>query len=325
MQRSATSGLFAKSLNVEEEKNMDAPGVGTALLRRPLVPLTFLVSHLFLTTSLRSVEDAVSKIKDNIALEGVVYRNPRSILNDYLDVLEPYEKLKRGELKTGQRLVVDRDMKPLDPLAGIILEIKQEMVRRELSRINSALCAEHHCIICCCGPIEGEENLYFELPLADEELRVFDLPRIDLPPTRATNASTEPPCLVDGQAFYAGPPALYRWREGWSLILSRGSLCPNLNVDTGRCLAYSERPEVCRLPQIFPVVLEKVFDPAAVARLTAANNLPMERLSDKDHYFVAQEKILAVWDCPYVQAHKKDIVRFAELSSLEPVFRKNKK
>lgn len=304
---------------------MDGRCAGVELLKRPLVPLTFLVSGLFLTTKLPSIEAALDKLKENITLDGVFYDNPRAVLKDYLEVLEPYERIKKGELKTRERLIVDSREKPLDIFAGIILEIKQEMMRRELGHINSAFCGQHHCTVCCQGPLEEEENTFFELPLTQEETALFTLPRIDTAATRSTTAMAEPPLAMDGQPFYAVTPALYRWRQGWSLILTRGSFCPNLDQGSGRCLVYERRPEVCRLPQIFPVVLEKVYDPEAVQRITSASGLAISDLKDQDHYSVVQEKILAVWDCPYVQEHQEEIIRFAELSSLEPVFRRNKK
>lgn len=298
---------------------------GIELLKRPLVPLTFLVSGLFLTTGLPGIAATVAKVKENITLDGVFYDNPQAILKDYLDVFEPYERFKRGELKNRGRLIVDLDHKPLDILAGTILEIKQELLRRELGHINSALCGQYHCTICCQGPLEEEENSFFELPLTEEEVPLFPLPGIDTTLTRSANAYAEPPLMRNDQPFYKTEPALYRWRQGWGLILTRGSFCPNLNRDTGCCLIYEKRPEVCRWPQTFPMVLEKVFDPEGVQGIASANGVSLNDLTDKDHYYVSQEKILAVWDCPYVQEYKDDIIRFAELSSLEPVFRRNKK
>jgi Fe-S-cluster containining protein len=298
---------------------------GIELLKRPLVPLTFLVSGLFLTTNLPGIAATVVKLKENITLDGVFYDNPQAILKDYLDVFEPYERFKRGELKTRERLIVDLDHKPLDILPGAILEIKQELLGRELGHINSVFCGQYHCTICCQGPLEEEENSFFELPLTEEEVSVFPLPSIDTTLTRGTTAYAEPPLMRNNQPFYKTGPALYRWRQGWGLILTRGSFCPNLNRDTGRCLIYEKRPEVCRWPQIFPMVLEKVFDPEGVQGIASANGVSIDDLTDKNHYYVSQEKILAVWDCPYVQEYKDEIIRFAELSSLDPVFRRNKK
>lgn len=298
---------------------------GIELLKRPLVPLTFLVSGLFLTTKLPTIDEAIGKLKKDITLDGIFYNDPEAILKNYKDVFEPYERFKKKGLKTRGRLIIDSDRKPLDIFAGTILEIKQEMIRRELGYINCALCGEYHCTICCQGPLEEEKNLFFELPLAEEEASLFALPRIDTTLTRSTNAFAEPPFMLDDQPFYMMDPALYRWCQGWSLILTRGFLCPNLGKESGRCLIYEKRPEVCRLPQIFPVVLEKVFDPENVQQIASENGVNISDLTEKDHYYVAQEKILAVWDCPYVQEYQDEIMRFAELSSLELVFRMNKK
>ncbi len=304
---------------------MNELNVGLELLKRPLVPLTFLVSRLFLTTTLPTIEEAVSRLKENILLDGVLYEDPKAILSDYLDALRPYERFKSGGLRKPELIVVDGDKNLLDPLAGVILGVKQEMMRRELALINSALCGLHHCTICCRGPLEEEENTFFELPLREEEIGLFDLPGVDTPPSRSTNAFAAPPYEVDGQAFYTRPSAIYRWRERWGMVLTKGSFCPNLDAESGRCRVYAQRPEVCRLPQIFPMVLEEFFDPETVASLASAHDVDLAGLRDTDHYYVLQDKILAVWDCPYVREYRDEIIRFAELSSLEPVFRQNKK
>lgn len=304
---------------------MEKHSSGLELLRRPLVPLTYLVSRIFLTTGLESVEATIAKLKDNINLEGVSYDQPSAILAPYLDLLKPYELFKKGVLTSPSIVVVNGDKEPVDPVAALILQVKQNMVSRELEQINSALCGQYNCTICCRGPVEGEENGFFELPIEDDEIALIDLPRVDTESTRNTNAYADPPLAVNAQAFYFGPPALYRWREKWGMILTRNSVCPNLEPSTGRCLKYENRPSVCRLPQIFPIVLEKVFDPDFVKAIAERLDYPMGGLSDINNYYVAREKILAVWDCPYVREYKHEIIRFAETSSLEPVFRSNKK
>lgn len=298
---------------------------GVELLKRPLVPLTFLLCRLFMATGLPTVQAAVDKLKENIVLDGITYDSPQSILQDYLDIFEPMERFKKGEYKSARRLIVDGNKNVLDPVAGMILEIKQELVARELERINSALCGQYHCIICCRGPVHEEENFFFELPLREEEVQLFHLPLIDNSDSRNTHAFADSPYKIENEPFYMRGPALYRWQEKWGLVLTKESSCPNLIDQNGRCRIYEKRPDVCRLPQIFPLVLERVYDPGVTEEIAGRNSVLFAELKDKDHYYVVREKILAVWDCPYVREYKEDIIRYAEVSSLEPVFRQNKK
>jgi hypothetical protein len=61
------------------------------------------------------------------------------------------------------------------------------------------------------------------------------------------------------------------------------------------------------LPQIFPYLLERA----------AIDKGGMET-------YILRNKILAVWDCPYVKEYKEEIATYAELCGLEPLFRQNK-
>jgi len=40
--------------------------------------------------------------------------------------------------------------------------------------------------------------------------------------------------------------------------------------------------------------------------------------------YVARNKVLGVWDCPYVRKYQDEIGAYAEMSGLEPVFKKSK-
>lgn len=299
--------------------------LGVELLKRPLVPLTFLLCRLFMATRLPTIQAAVNKLKENITLDGITYDSPQGILQDYLDIFEPLERFKKGECKSARRLVVDGNKNVLDPVAGMILEIKQELITRELEQVNSALCGQYQCIICCRGPLKEEENFFFELPLTNEEAPLFNLPLIDDSGSRKTHAFADPPYKIGDQPFYMRDSALYRWRDKWGLVLVKDSFCPNLINEDGRCRIYEKRPRVCRLPQIFPLALETIYDPQVTEEIAAQNSVSFPELTDKVHYYVVQEKILAVWDCPYVRDYKQEIIKFAEVSSLEPVFRQNKK
>ena len=114
-----------------------------------------------------------------------------------------------------------------------------------------------------------------------------------------------PPLQIDGQDFYHRcDMVLIHWRRGWSLILPQESRCPNLE-DSGRCLVYPDRPDVCRRPQIFPYVLEPVEHRGQPA-------------------FRLRQSLLGVIDCPYVQQLQDEIAAFAAACELEMVFRHNK-
>jgi Fe-S-cluster containining protein len=106
--------------------------------------------------------------------------------------------------------------------------------------------------------------------------------------------------------------ALYHWQNGWSLILPEGSVCPQLFPDTKRCTVYEKRPEVCRKPQIFPYVLEKTPD---TAKRSDGVIIPV---------YMARNKVLAVWDCPYVRKYQDEIGAYVEMSGLTPIFKKSK-
>jgi Fe-S-cluster containining protein len=113
--------------------------------------------------------------------------------------------------------------------------------------------------------------------------------------------------------FYKNEMALYHWQNGWSLILPEGSICPKLLADTKRCMIYKKRPEVCRKPQMFSYVLEKTSD---TAKRSDGELIPV---------YMARNKVLAVWDCPYVRRYQDEIGAYVEMSGMEPVFKKSKK
>jgi hypothetical protein len=77
-------------------------------------------------------------------------------------------------------------------------------------------------------------------------------------------------------------------------------------------MIYAKRPEVCRKPQIFPYVLEKTDD---MAKRNDGVRIPV---------YMARNKMLAVWDCPYVRELQDEIGAYAEMSGLEPIFKKSK-
>jgi len=178
---------------------------------------------------------------------------------------------------------------------------------RELESINSLLCGPQGCTLCCTGPADEEKQLFFEIPLQAEEAALFPLKRVDSVDSRKASPYDEAVFHPGDRPFYAGEPAIFHWRHGWSLILPRTARCPHLD-EKGACGVYSRRPEVCRRPQIFPYLLERMPD--------------MDKSGEKS--YLLRNKLLAVWDCPYVKRLQEEIAAYAELCGLEPVFRENK-
>ena len=97
------------------------------------------------------------------------------------------------------------------------------------------------------------------------------------------------------------------------MILPKDTQCPTLDISTGCCRIYPHRPEVCRRPQIFSYVLEHAPD------------LDIEYDGRVLPTYIKQNKLLAVWDCPYVKILKDEIAQYAEICGLEPIFRENKR
>ena len=266
------------------------------------MPLVRLVEFLFLSTPLEKIEDLLHELHDPIETGGVSYDNPAEDLKPYLPALREFEKLKTTDELS--YIIYDETWEPIDRMTAIDSRVGQLVVGQELEEINSLLCGPCHCSLCCIGPTNPLEQHFFEIPLSAEEIDRFALPRIDTEGTRSATASDDSSLIIEGRPFYEHPMALYHWRTSWSLILPRHSRCPNLD-ETGGCGIYPKRPDICRRPQIFSYVLEN---------LTGAN----------ENEYVKQDKILAVWDCPYVRQLKNEIAAYAELSELEPIFKTNK-
>jgi len=199
--------------------------------------------------------------------------------------------------------VVEPDGTPADRITALDCWIGHRVLVRELEEINGRLCGPCRCDLCCTGPAGGQ--YFFEIPLADEELPLFDmLEHVDQPAGRATTAYEEPCLEIHGRPFYdRATPCIVSWRTGPSLILPRGSRCPHLAG--GRCAVYPDRPEVCRRPQIFSYLLE----PDAPTGPTR---------------FTVRRTLLAVWDCPYVRGLEDAIAEYGRLCGLETLFRSNK-
>ncbi len=320
---------------------------GAALLARPLLPLVRLLQLLYLAGPFRRIEELLAELPDPLETGGINYSQPQNLLTPYRDILAGFEILKGNAAapadqllddnypahtggncsavprvgasgpvprsvgfasradrpKTGCRIVIlDEKGEALSALEAVEYRVCHAILQRELETINSLLCAPCRCTLCCTGPEEAMAQEYFEIPLTPEETSLFNLPRIDTPVSRA---AADP---ADSQLRQG--PALYHRSRGWSMILPKESRCPQLDQEGG-CRIYPQRPRVCRLPQIFSFLLEE--------QPTAA-----EEETDSQPRYLARHKLLAIWDCPYVQCLQEEVGRFAELSGLKPIFRQNK-
>ena len=296
---------------------------GLDLLKQPVLPLVNMVEYLYLTGPFKKIDEVLSRLNKPVELEGVQFENPRQMLEPYETVLQEFEVIK-GEKKLAASLpfIVDEKQKPVAKRQALELWIKQQILSRELEEINSILCGPCGCVLCCTGPNSEFDALsgfqgkmkqeFFEIPLGDSEVDAFTLARVDTEDSRKLTAQASEPLEMDQVPFYKHEMALYHWQNGWSLILPEGTICPQLTRDTKRCIVYEKRPEVCRKPQIFPYVLEKTDD---TAKRSDGVLIPV---------YMARNKVLAVWDCPYVRKYQDEIGAYVEMSGLTPIFKKSK-
>ncbi|MGB5687567.1 MAG: hypothetical protein WBM35_17295 [Candidatus Electrothrix sp.] len=314
---------------VKKEDLQDDLQDGMALLRQPVLPLVSMVQFLYqLSGPEAKVEDIIAEMTEPIETAYAVYAEPDKLLRCYLDQLQLLEKL--GTMGTDQQPdeldaeVVDESGQPMDTVTACTALINQRIVEKELEKINSLLCGPCNCTLCCIGPAEGMEQEFFEIPLQDEETALFTLPRHDTPESRSRLAldSTAGDNLlqVDGRPFYhganadqcsTGTPELFHWRNGWSMILPKDASCPALEQN-GRCNVYSQRPQVCRRPQIFSYILE----PLEPLKLLG----PM----GQSRKYMMRNSLLAVTDCPYVQFLQEDITAYAAACELDCILKANK-
>jgi Fe-S-cluster containining protein len=302
--------------NEKEEKALE-------LLKHPLLPLVNLVEFLYFTGPLKKIGEVLDSMAKSVELEGVTYEKPGQDLKQYLEILQEFEVVK-GEKKLSVSLpfIVDEKQVPVAKRQALGFLIRQEILSRELEIINSLLCGPFGCVLCCTGPNSEFDELsgfkgrmkqeFFEIPLEEREAELFSLQKIDTDESRALTAQADPALQYDSKPFYKHEMALYHWQNGWSLILPEGSTCPQLTRETKRCAIYEKRAEVCRKPQIFAYVLEKTAD---TAKRSDGVLIPV---------YMARNMVLAVWDCPYVRRYQDEIGGYAEISGLEPIFKKSK-
>lgn len=283
---------------------------GVARLANPVLPLARLAAMLYVTGPFATLEALLDELIEPVETAGIRFEQPAERLRPFLAAMRPIERLKHPGAPS--RLIVDENLQPAEQLAALDSWIAQNVLIQELEEINSLLCGPCGCTLCCTGPSPDLAQEFFEIPLQEKETGLFHLPSFDTPVTRSASADDDRPFIINNIPFYANPAGLYRWHTGWSMILPRRSCCPNLDIASGGCRIYPDRPDVCRRPQIFPYMLEREpsLDFDYEGRLLPA--------------FVIRAKILAIWDCPYVREFQNDIASYAETCGLEPVFKQNK-
>ena len=283
---------------------------GIRLLKHPVMPLVRIVQFLFLTGSFEKVSEILDELNEPVETETATYENPGEMLRPFLAAMEPLHLLKNPQ--PTDYLILDENLEQLGDMEALDLWVCQQVLNQELERINSLLCGPCGCTLCCVGPGPEMTQDFFEIPLSQEEITLFDLPRIDSDKSRQHDPYSDKSFLVAGKQFHETPSAVYHWQHGWGLILPKDSSCPNLDTTSGGCTIYPKRPEVCRKPQIFPYALER------------AGEHDRQEEKARQKAYIRRGKLLAVWDCPYVQLLQEEIAAYAQMCGLETVFKQNK-
>ena len=266
------------------------------MLGLPSWPLCRLVLLLYITGGFSSLHELLEELKGPMEVDDYTYHDPQKTISPHIEPLQQAVDILTGNTNQISATAFEKNGDPCDALESAFLLAQQQVIEKELEKINSILCAPCSCTLCCTGPKSDDLQEYFEIPLSEHELVQFDLNRIEDNRTITTTA----PEAEKKWPFYKDSPALFHWSSGWSLILPKESSCPNLSKE-GRCKIYENRPYVCKKPQIFSYVLEKQNDK-----------------------LIKQEKLLAITDCPYVKNLKEEIAKYGRLCGLEVVFSRNK-
>lgn len=279
---------------------------GLGLLKQPVLPLVSMVEFFLLTGDFATVAEIVEQLPDPIETDYARYDQPAELLKPYLEQLETLLAIQQGAEPPWP--VITENGEEVDLTTAMTALVDQKILTMELEAINSALCEPCGCTLCCIGPDQSMEQAFFEIPLRESEADLFEVEKIETVAAQQCNAMDEPPLQVEGKDFFARTSsALVHWQKGWSLILPKMSSCPNLESQTGRCTVYTDRPEVCRRPQIFPYILEPV--------------------TGEDGEIIAQRlrrTLLAVIDCPYVEVLQEEIAAYAAACELDLVIKRNK-
>lgn len=283
---------------------------GVQFLQQPILPLAKIVQLLFLTGPFDKIAPILDELIEPVETASITYKNPPDQLLPYLPFLREIEILKQGG--KFPRLIVNEGGKTIPLFEAVDLWLAHSIVSTELEKINSLLCGPCNCDLCCIGPDETMTQEFFEIPLFEKETKLFNVPQVDNEQSRSTTACTEPALTREHSPFYATDMALYHWQTGWSMVLPRGSVCPQLDREKRGCTIYPQRPDVCRRPQIFCYVLERHPE------------LDKTEKSETIPAYMHRNKLLAIMDCPYVQELQDEIANYAALCGLEILFKKNK-
>lgn len=275
-------------------------------IKRPLWPLFELASRLYLISPYDDMEGLARELPDHFDVSGITYDNPSALIGLIPGVFDRLILIKRRRDDISLPDIKNEDGESLSPFDAMISLTKQKVLEYELEVINSVLCGPCGCTLCCTGPDLSARQEFFEIPLLDKELSLFKLPVVDIHDSHAKTAYSEPELEIGGVPFYKRPAAIYHWSNGYSLILPRMTRCPHLD-GSGACGIYSKRPMVCKKPQIFPLVIEKLSGP-----------------QDAEERYVRRDTLLAIWDCPYVKRLKDEIIAYAGHCNLTCIFKENK-
>jgi len=278
---------------------------GLKRLQQPVLPLVSMVQFLFLTGPFTKVTEVIGEMPAPIETGYATYDDPQELLNRHQRALQLLESMKSGAEPDFE--VVDTRGEPVDAMTAVSAVIMQQILTDELEEINSLLCAPCNCRLCCIGPDSSMQQDFFEIPLRNEEPAFFAADRLDTTESRTRRSMDDVPLQENNTPFYKRTePALVHWQNGWSLILPKTTNCPNLEPSEGRCRVYVDRPEVCRRPQIFPYIVEK---------LDSGGEKPLYRL---------RQSLLAIVDCPYVGVLQDEIAAYGAACELEVLFKQNK-
>lgn len=276
---------------------------GLKHLETPLWPLTKLCILLYLTSPYETWKELLQALPQELSVDETVYEAPASRLAHLNLNTRWIDLLKHEGDSSGLPEVINEGNEPLDMFSTVLSLVKQEVMQTELETINSLFCASMKCALCCEGPESNAIQEFFEIPLQLEELALFTLKPIETPFQGGFEPYSADIFQMDGRPFYLLPPAIYHWRHGYSLILTKGAFCPHLTEDK-RCNIYEKRPNVCRRPQIFAYVLEQQ--------------------QDKPNTSTKRDTLLAVTDCPYVRLLEKELERYAVLNEVSLLLKPNK-